>query len=104
ISLGTLLLEKGNLHEAINYLEQARKVSGNTSPYYSIIFPNYLLGKAYYELKDYKNAEAHLLPALRRATELNFKEDMPEAHKTLASVYEATGRYKASLQQYRAYS
>ncbi|MBS1689904.1 MAG: tetratricopeptide repeat protein [Bacteroidetes bacterium] len=104
ISLGTLLLEQGNLHTAINYLEQAIQLSANTSPYYSTIFPNYLLGKAYFGLKDYKNAEAHLVPALQRATELKFKEDMPDALKTLAAVYEATGRYKASLQQYRAYS
>ncbi|MGN6566947.1 MAG: tetratricopeptide repeat protein [Flavipsychrobacter sp.] len=104
ISMGVLSIQQDQLREAILYLNKAKALSSSTSPYYASIFPNYLLGKAYFGLKEYSQAKASLIPALEKARQMNFKEDMPDALKTLSAIYEAENDYYNALRNYQKYA
>jgi signal transduction histidine kinase/predicted negative regulator of RcsB-dependent stress response len=103
-SIGDLMLEQQRNREAVDYYQKAMQLSGTTSPLHSTIMPGYSLGIAWYRLKEYKKAEAVLLASLDHSGRTGLIGSKIEAHATLASIYEATGRYKEALEQQRIYS
>lgn len=103
-SLAQMMIEQKKPREAIRHLERARGLSSGTNPYFSSIFPGYLLGEAYRQLGEYQRAESSVLPALQKAETLGFRESMTDALQTLAGIYEATGRDREALQRYRQYA
>lgn len=103
-SLAQLMIEQRKPEEAIRHLQRALKLSSGTNPYFSSIFPGYLLGEAYRQLGDYHHAESWVLPALQKAEQLGFHESMTDALQTLAGIYEATGRDREALLRYRQYT
>ncbi len=102
-SQGELLLSKKKIKEAIGYFNKALSVDSNANPYYASIIPYYSLGRAYYLLKDYTNAEMYLTKGISRAEQLGMLDNKADAHRTLAAIYEATGRYPASVNQMHIY-
>jgi len=102
-SYGELLLSRNKIQEAIGCFTKALSLDSNTNPYYASIIPYYSLGRAYSLLKDYRKAESYLMKGISRADQLGMLDNKTEAHLTLASIYEATGRLPASLNQLRLY-
>lgn len=101
--IGDQMLLNDKNREAVRYYQEAIALSSNTHPLHGFIMPGYSMGLALYRLKEYKKAEEILLAALDKATRTNLNNDKKEAHATLASVYEATGRFKEALEQQRLY-
>lgn len=73
LNLGDIFVQEKKLTEAIPYYKKAIELDkeGTTNRIY--IFANINLGETYYELKNYKKAEAHLITALSKATATKFK-------------------------------
>lgn len=101
--MGELLLRQNKPARAIPYLRAAHKPGSPSSPFYNAILPGYNLGKAYYQLKDYPEAERYLTRTLQRARETGFTDGMPDAYQTLAHVYEQQHKYTQALQMQRTY-
>src|SRR5690606_36907703 len=55
------------------------------------------LGFAYFQLKDYVRAEQQLQEVLQHAEDLEIRDELPQIHKTLVKLYQATGRYQKAL-------
>jgi signal transduction histidine kinase len=98
-SLASLMLAQHQPQRALSYLDTATSLSNATNPYFSTIFPAYLFGEAWLQLKEYRRSAASLEPALEKAEALGFREQMYEAHSNLASVYQAMGRYQDAIEQ-----
>ncbi len=93
---GISYLEGGAYKEAQIYLQQARE----PGPFHNTaieIAPEFYLADIWYALKKYDQAESVLLPALRDAAVGHRQINSLKGYKTLAAVYEATGRYKEAL-------
>gem|GEM_PF-1248687 len=102
-NIGDLYLETGRTREAIARYREAMQLGGNTHLLHSAILPGYALGTALAQLKQYDEAERALVAALEKADKSGMATGKPEAHRTLAAIYEATGRYREALRHYRAY-
>lgn len=100
---GELLLTQGKIKNAIRFFTNALSIDSNANPYYASIIPYYSLGRAYFLLEDYGNAEMYLTQGISRAEKLGMLDNKADAHRTLAAIYEATGRYPASVRQMRIY-
>jgi signal transduction histidine kinase len=102
-NIGNLFLETGETHEAIACYREAIRISQHTHLLHSSILPSYALGKALAQLKQYGEAEEILRTSIARAEKAGMTTSRHDAHKTLAEIYETTGRYKEALKQYQAY-
>ncbi len=98
-SIGDMILESGDPHKAIPYYNQALNLNNESNIYYGSIIPLYRLGIAYFRTKQHAAAERVLLKAIHIADTTRLSLNKHLAHQTLAGVYEATGRYKESLEQ-----
>lgn len=98
-SIGALLLRLKKPKEAVKYLERSTALNSKVSHFYFSTASAYFLADAYCELKNYKKAEALLIPTLKKAKENGMQENMLDGLETLAKVYERTERYKEALEQ-----
>lgn len=102
-SIGDLLLKAGNNRGAVAYYRDAMQLSTTTSPLHAFITPGYSLGLALFRLGAYREAEQILLAALSRAEQTKLTGNMKDGRATLATLYEATGRYREALEQHQLY-
>lgn len=102
LNLGELYRRGNQPEQALQYLLQARSVKGNLFPYYS----NHLLtilGSTYLDMKQYGQAEAYFREALKDAVVGRLNKNIKKSYEGLSAVYQATGNYKASLENYKAF-
>jgi signal transduction histidine kinase len=102
-NLGHLWLKQSQPEAALPYLEQALQLNRQANPYYATLEPLYLLGNTYAQLKQYKQAESLLKTAIQKAQDLSVQGNLPEAHKSLAGIYEITDRPREALTQLKKY-
>ena len=102
-SLGLLALRQGNPQKAIVYLKEAERRFDPRNPYHLAVSIRSDLGKAYYQLKQYNQAEYQLKMVLKNTKNQDIKDDLIAVHKTLAAIYKATGRYRKALEQQEQY-
>lgn len=83
-------------HQALYFYNKAFTENKNASGVH--LAPAYRgLGKAYFELKDYKNAEKYHLLALEQARNIHSYSGLKEGYNALVSIYSATHDYKKAL-------
>ncbi len=102
-NLGSTLYHQGKNKEALAYLEEAVQLKGDIDPSYQNINIA-ILGKVYFALKNYKQAERYLLQSLQNADRLHIARDRTEANKTLAGLYAAMGDYAKAFEYQYAYT
>jgi len=111
LNLAHILIEEGNYKEALLYAINILQDS-NTSPRNdtSLTYKSdqigiyYLLGRAYFKLKDYKRAESYVLPALQNAQQIGLIDNVTNAHLLLTDIYSAEGKYAKALDHEIAYA
>ncbi len=101
--LGILALQREQPELAISYLGGIIGAPGVYDPFYGDILPRYHLGMAYYKLHRYDEAERYLNLALQKASRTGYFDGELTAHKTLSAIYEAQGKYRESMSEYRLY-
>ena len=102
LNLGELFRRGKQPEKALGYLLQAKEIKGNLLPYYN----NHLftiLGSTYSDLKQYAAAESYFKNALKDALAGHLNKNIKKSYEGLAAVYEASGNYKASLDNYKAF-
>jgi len=102
-SIGSIYLDSGKYEMAIGYLRSSllpEKLKYTQGPEVTELGSSYLLAKALYHLGKYKEAENIIVPAIRKASELNIRESILEAYETLTDIYKATGQYKKVVDCY----
>lgn len=92
-SIGTAYLEKGMPERALASLLEAKNLAVDIPPFNENAFM-LAISKAYFQMKDYKQAEHFLLQVLRKAEVLGLDDNQRDAHKNLAYLYAATGDYR----------
>jgi len=102
-SISAIKLRQNKPEEAIAYLKNTDFSISDANDYNFRITPGYILGKAYWQIKDYGKAEYYLTMAINLARKKNINDAQTDALKTLADIYEATGRYKQALKQQKQY-
>ncbi len=104
-NVGKLFIKKHKETEAIGYLRKALDIDSNNKQMTEDNLTIYYdLGSAYYQLKNYKQAEEMLLPAMKIADKTGIKNHMTDGYLTLASIYYNTGKYKQAYEQEKMYS
>ena len=101
--LGILALQREQPELAISYLDGIIRAPGVYDPFYGDILPRYHLGMAYYKLHRYDEAGRYLNLALQKASRTGYFDGELTAHKTLSAIYEAKGKYRESMNEYRLY-
>ncbi|MBT8218370.1 MAG: tetratricopeptide repeat protein [Bacteroidia bacterium] len=86
-----------NFREALAGFESINNIRGK-------IFSTNNVGKALIETGQTKEAEPYLKEALRMASEINFKEEIRDAHSNLAKFYASNGSYKQAYINHELYS
>ena len=94
--IGKTFIESGDYQKAVYYLRSAITISEHRNMPMAID-ASYYLGEAFYRLKKYKEAEAILVPALKKAAESKLKDNNVNGYTTLAAVYKATGQYAKAV-------
>ncbi len=101
LGIGKFFLLQKQPAKAVKHLEKAKDIGIFSSIYYGKLGPSYELGKAYYELNQYDQAEKTLLQALSEAQKTGFENGILAVHQTLGSIYEDQGKYKKAIEQFR---
>lgn len=101
--LGILALRQQEPAVAISYLKDILNAPEVYDPFYGDILPKYYLGMAYYNLRQYDEAEQYLGMALKKAAKTGYFDDELTAHKTLSAIYEAKGQYREAMREYQVY-
>jgi len=99
-NLGSIYIAKGMPREALPYLLEAQTLTEGIDLYYRNMVVE-ALGKAYYDLHQYHQAEYYLNKALMQAEASNISSGLADIHYMLATVYEAMGQYKQALAAYK---
>jgi signal transduction histidine kinase len=94
--IGKTYIESGDYVKAESYLQSAMAIAKNRLKS-NWIESSFLLGKVWYRLRKYNQAEALLLSTLNEAFASNLKGNMISGYSTLAAVYKATGQYTKAL-------
>ena len=102
--LGEVLLKKDMPAQAIPYLETAIQPHGKANLYYASTVPFYLLGSAWYQMKQYEKAEHYLLLSLQEAEREGTLKELMNIHNKLALVSGSLGKYQAAAAHWQAYS
>ncbi len=98
--LGSIYFDSGLYEKAAAYFKAAlapEKLRYSEEPDNIEIFSSYGIAQSLFHLKRYQEAEAILVPAMRKAATLDVKESSMDAYSTLAEIYKATGQYKKAL-------
>ncbi len=104
-NLGCLYMDMNQPKKAIDYFREAIRIGGQLEKNAKFsITPYYDLGKAYYQMRDYANAEQILAPTIHQARLAGRYEGMEEALSTLSEIYAASGRYKDAFREQQAYN
>jgi signal transduction histidine kinase len=101
--MGILALEQERPALAIGYLKSVIDDPAAYDPFYGDILPRYHLGMAYYNLKQYDEAEKYLKIAMEKAVRTGYFDGELTAHKTLSAIYEAKGKYQEAMREYQVY-
>lgn len=99
-SMGSALLRQQQNAEALPYLQQAEQML-NGDPFEGYANLKINLGAAYFNLKDYPNAELKLKEAFKTSVENGINDELPHLHLILSQVYEAMGKPAQSLHHYK---
>ena len=95
--LGNLYNDSGKYEIGLSYFQAALKELNENHTYkydfYHTVL-SYSIGGNLYRLHRYKEAEAVILPILKKARLTNEKHNFVDAYATLADIYKETGRYK----------
>ncbi len=102
-SISEMMLKQNKPEEAIHYLRNTDFHIPDVNDYYFKIFPGYILGKAFKQLKQFDKAEYYFSTALDMAIEKGIHDGRREAHQMLAEIYEATNQYDKALKQQKLY-
>ncbi|MBL7913262.1 MAG: tetratricopeptide repeat protein [Bacteroidia bacterium] len=100
-TIGALKLKLKQYESALENLKLARDMHEVLKNDKGLSYAYNIMGDVYYELKDYATAEKMQLLALdfaNRSKTLNLKK---EVHKSLSILYNETGQYKLSLENYK---
>lgn len=103
-NMGGVSLKNKKPREALTYLLEAQSLKGNRDPAYQCL-SFILVGNAYLDLREYTRAEYFLLKTIQTtSTEKVGMMYLPDAHESLAKVYNAMGNYKQAYLEQRQYS
>jgi signal transduction histidine kinase len=92
--MAVILNKEGAYQEALVYCEEARINADKIKQFDNQIAASYITGYTYTQLKQYREAESYLLPAIQLAREKGVIENISDACMQLADVYKHTGRYR----------
>lgn len=99
---GTYLSED-NPSVAITYANKSLQ-SGFVHPRHSYLNPYSVLGSAYFQLKNYVQAEKYLLMALKVSREIGARDRTSQIYEHLAQLYRAQKNYDKAMEYQDAYS
>lgn len=90
--------------EALAFLLEAQSLKGDIDPAYQCL-SFILIGNAYLKLKEYTKAKTFLLKTIQIASTRKVgMMYLPDAHESLAKVYNAMGNYKQAYLEQREFS
>jgi len=100
-TLGSMFQHKGEYKKSLMYFDKAISVlkTFRNQRYLS----NTLINKGvnYYKLKQFQEAEDHILEGLAIAKRISSKENVILGNEALSNLYEERGNYKKSLDKYK---
>ncbi len=104
-SLGESYLLRNNPSKALECFQKARAITHSINPYENKLIIDKGLGTAYLRLKNYPNAQAHLLEALNTATLLKVKSPITaNLYQILADMYHEAGDIQQAYKFQKEYS
>lgn len=97
-NIGIIAKKQGDPETAIQYYNVSLKLR-EKGKYYNVIANSYAnLGRAYLDLKKYRQSEEHLLKGLEYSYNYNSKEARLAILKTLSELYSTTQRHKKAYE------
>lgn len=104
LNLADLRLSQSSIEEALDYLSGAESIKGDYED--RSLHRNYayfLRGKAYFQLKDYKTAERHLITTLSSLKHGDDYLTLIATHQMLAAIYAAERRFEKAYAHQQTY-
>jgi len=103
INLGQLYLETGRPKEALTWLLQTQRITGNINPAYQVNALE-VIGETYTALGDNSKAIAYLQRALDMAATRHLDENILTTEDRLARAFAATRQYEKAYDHLMAYT
>lgn len=98
------LIKQGKPEEALPYGKIALQLATERHTEEDQISAHYVLGFNYVELREYQQAEKHLLAGLHLALSKGQLDNITNAYSQLAAAYEGMGQYEKALQYQKKYT
>ncbi len=103
-NIGDVLMQKGDLAKAKNYLNRSVRKSEQIGNKFSLCNNFCSLGKLYSKLNDNDSAMLTLLKGLALAREISLKETEKECCYLISQIYESKHDYKNAYSYFNLYS
>lgn len=101
--IGNMNISTGHQSMALEYSRKALALSEEIDYPYGVSIASQQLGTVYLSLKDYPNAEHHLLIALAVSRKINAVDNQLDNYKSLSELYRKSGKPEKALDNYIRY-
>lgn len=103
LSLGTCFMNSGKFDTAIIYLDRSLEILENHQNKESVSIALYTYSQIYLEKKEFHKSLDFTMQALEMAREINFALMIQRCYKRLADIYQKTGAYQSSIENWIKY-